>query len=127
MPTKRSILLVDDSRTLLMSMASVLERSGFEVTQATSGEEGLKAISASPATLALIVTDFNMPGMNGVEMIRAARKLSAARFTPILLLTTESEQKKRDDAKAAGATGWLVKPVPADKLLQTIKQVVPGA
>jgi two-component system chemotaxis response regulator CheY len=110
-----------------MSMASVLERGGFSVTQAASGQEGLQAISSATAALALIVTDYNMPGMNGVEMIRAARKLSMARFTPILLLTTESEQKKRDDAKAAGATGWLVKPVPADKLLQTIKQVVPGA
>jgi len=127
MPTKKSILLVDDSRTMLISMASVLERSGFAVTQATSAEEGLAAISSATGTLALIVTDYNMPGMNGVEMIRAARKLAAARFTPILLLTTESEQKKRDDAKAAGATGWLVKPVPADKLLQTIKQIVPGA
>jgi len=126
MPDKKSILLVDDSQTLLMSMTAVLERNGFNVTTALSGEEGLKKIGAAGAPFALIVTDYNMPGINGVEMVRQARKMSSARFTPILLLTTESEQKKRDDAKAAGATGWLVKPVPADKLLQTIKQVVPG-
>ncbi|WP_419758501.1 response regulator [Acidisoma sp.] len=123
----KTILLVDDSSTLLMSMASVLERSGFAVTKATSGEDGVQKIRAAPGPFALIITDYNMPGINGVEMIRLARKLPNARFTPILLLTTESEQRKRDDAKAAGATGWLVKPVPSDKLLQAIKQVVPGA
>jgi two-component system chemotaxis response regulator CheY len=125
--TKKSIMIVDDSPTLLMSMAGVLERSGFAVTQAQSGEDGLKKIAAAAGPFALIITDYNMPGINGVEMVRQARKLAAARFTPILLLTTESEQKKRDDAKAAGATGWLVKPVPAETLIKTIKQVVPGA
>jgi two-component system chemotaxis response regulator CheY len=127
MSDKKSILIVDDSPTLLMSMAGVLERSGFAVTQAVSGEDGLKKIGAAPAPFALIITDYNMPGINGVEMVRQARKMASARFTPMLLLTTETEQKKRDDAKAAGATGWLVKPVPADRLLATIKQVVPGA
>jgi two-component system chemotaxis response regulator CheY len=123
----KTILLVDDSPTLLMSMASVLERSGFAVTKAACGEEGVQKIRSAPGPFALIITDYNMPGINGVEMIRLARKLPNAKFTPILLLTTESEQKKRDDAKAAGATGWLVKPVPSDKLLQAIKQVVSGA
>ncbi|CAH2601422.1 Response regulator [Rhodovastum atsumiense] len=121
----KHVLLVDDSPTLLMSMASVLERSGYGVTKAASGEEGLTQMRTKP--FALVITDYNMPGINGVEMIREARRLPNARFTPMLLLTTESEQKKRDDAKAAGATGWLVKPVPADKLLQVLKQVIPGA
>jgi two-component system chemotaxis response regulator CheY len=123
----KAILLVDDSPTLLMAMSSVLERSGFAVTKAASGEEALVKIKGAPAPFALVITDYNMPGINGVELVRQARKLPGCRFTPMLLLTTESEQKKRDDAKAAGATGWLVKPVPAEKLLAAIKQVVPGA
>ena len=123
----KAILLVDDSPTLLMAMGSVLERSGFAVSKAVSGEDALVKIKGAAAPFALIVTDYNMPGINGVELVRQARKLPGTRFTPILLLTTESEQRKRDDAKAAGATGWLVKPIPADKLLQAIKQVVPGA
>ena len=123
----KSMLLVDDSPTVLMSMGIVLERSGFAVVKAVSGEDGIAKIRSAAVPFALIVTDYNMPGINGVEMVRQARKLPGARFTPILMLTTESEQKKRDDARAAGATGWLVKPVPAEKLLAAIKQVVPGA
>jgi two-component system chemotaxis response regulator CheY len=123
----KPILLVDDSATLLMSMSGVLERSGYKTVKAANGDEALKHLRAPGAAFSLIITDYNMPGMNGVEMIAQARKLPAARFTPILLLTTESEQKKRDEAKAAGATGWLVKPVAPDKLIQVIKQVVPGA
>lgn len=123
----KPILLVDDSPTLLMSMKGVLERNGLAVTTAANGGEALQKIRTASAPFALMITDYNMPGINGVELVREARKLSNARFTPMLLLTTESEQKKRDDAKAAGATGWLVKPVAPDKLLQVIKQVVPGA
>lgn len=123
----KPILLVDDSPTLLMSMRSVLERSGYMVATAASGEEALKTIGATPGGFALMITDYNMPGINGVELVRQTRKLASTRFTPMLLLTTESEQRKRDDAKAAGATGWLVKPVAPADLLKTIAQVSPGA
>lgn len=75
----------------------------------------------------LIITDFNMPGMNGTQLIGEARKLGAFRFVPMLVLTTESQQAKRDEAKAAGATGWLVKPVDPGQLLAVIKQLIPGA
>jgi two-component system chemotaxis response regulator CheY len=71
------------------------------------------------------ITDYHMPGMNGVELIREIRKLPAYRFLPILVLTTESEQGKREAARGAGATGWLVKPVAPDKLLQVLQQVAP--
>lgn len=121
----KSILIVDDSPTLLMSMGSVLERGGYSVTKASSGEDAIRALRTR--SFNGVITDYNMPGMNGVEMIRQARGLPGARFTPMLLLTTESEQKKRDEAKEAGATGWLVKPVAPDKLLAVLKQVLPGA
>ena len=123
----KTILLVDDSPTFLMSMTAVLERNGYGIASARNGDEGLLRISSAASPFAMIVTDYNMPGMNGVDLVRAARKLPGARFIPILLLTTESDQKKRGEAKAAGATGWLVKPVPPDMLLQAIRQLVPGA
>ena len=72
----------------------------------------------------LLITDLNMPGMNGIELIKQVRQMPNYRFMPILLLTTESQQSKRADAKAAGASGWLVKPATADELLSTIKLVV---
>jgi two-component system chemotaxis response regulator CheY len=75
----------------------------------------------------LIITDINMPRMNGIELISAARKLPGFRFLPILVLTTVSQQAMRDKAKAEGATGWLVKPVASQDLLNVIKQVLPGA
>jgi two-component system chemotaxis response regulator CheY len=120
------ILLVDDSTTLLLSMAGVLAKAGFQVEQARDGREALTKLQGG-AKPNLLITDINMPNMNGIELIREARKLASMRFTPILVLTTESQQQKRDEAKALGATGWMVKPVPPDDLLKVIKQVAPAA
>jgi two-component system chemotaxis response regulator CheY len=121
----KPVFLVDDSPTMLASMAAVLGRAGLAVAKAASGEEALRTLQAKPA-LRIIITDYHMPGMNGVELIREIRKLPAYRFLPILVLTTESEQSKRELARAAGATGWLVKPVAPDKLLQVLQQVAPA-
>jgi two-component system, chemotaxis family, chemotaxis protein CheY len=74
----------------------------------------------------LLITDFHMGAMNGIELVREVRKMPSVRFIPVLMVTTESQQQKRAEAKAAGATGWLVKPVQPDALLQVIKQVLPG-
>lgn len=122
----KKILIVDDSPTMLMSMSSVLTKSGYEVAQANSGEEAVRAVEGG-AKPALVITDYHMPGMTGVELIKKLRSMASCRFAPMLILTTESQQAKRDEAKAAGATGWLVKPVAPDQLLGVIKQVVPGA
>jgi two-component system chemotaxis response regulator CheY len=121
----KAILLVDDSPTMLASLSGILTRSGVIVEKACNGQEALGKLQPSPA-LRLIITDFHMPGMNGVELIREVRKMAAYRFLPILMLTTESDQSKRDLARAAGATGWLVKPVEPDKLLAVVQQVAPG-
>ena len=72
----------------------------------------------------LLITDLNMPGMNGIDFIKEVRKLPAYRFLPILFLTTESQQSKKAEAKAAGASGWIVKPASAEELLNTIKLVI---
>jgi len=120
----KTILLVDDSTTMLMSMEGILKRASYQVETATNGDAALKKIAASCPDL--MITDLNMPGMDGISLIREAKKVPGMRFKPVLMLTTESQQKKRNEAKAAGATGWLVKPVKADELLSVVKQVIPG-
>ena len=122
----KHILIVDDSPTMLMSMEGILGRAGYQVSKASSGEAAIGMVRGGTKPN-LIITDLNMGGMNGIELIREARKAPASRFTPILMLTTESAQNRREEAKAAGATGWLVKPVQPDALLAVVKQVVPGA
>ncbi len=121
----KKILLVDDSKTLLMSMSSILSKAGFATDQAIDGADALDKLKAGLKP-DLIITDLNMPKMDGISLISAVRKLPKLRFTPILMLTTESQQAKRQEARAAGATGWLVKPVAPQDLLNVIKQVVPG-
>jgi len=120
-----TVMLVDDSRTVLMSMSAILSKSGFDVVTASDGSDALAKLDAARPNI--IISDLNMPTMDGLEFVREARKRPAVRFTPILMLTTESAQAKRAEAKAAGATGWLVKPVGPDELIAVIRQVVPGA
>ncbi|MFG6467002.1 response regulator [Pelomonas baiyunensis] len=119
----KTILIVDDSATMLMSLRNSLTISGLTVETATDGSLALEKLKAGLKP-ALIITDINMPKMDGLGLIQEARKL--LRFTPILALTTESQQGKRDEAKRQGATGWLVKPVGGNELLQVIRQVIPG-
>ena len=121
----KPVFLVDDSVTMLASMAGILVKAGISAEKASCGDDALRRLREGPAPRLMIV-DYHMPGMNGVELIRAARKLPSCRFLPILMLTTESAQDKRDEARSAGATGWLVKPVPPEKLLQIIQQVAPN-
>ncbi len=120
----KSVFLVDDSTTMLMSLKSTLEIGGFKVDTAGDGEQAMAKLKAGLKP-DLIITDINMPRLDGIGLIREARKM--LRFTPILALTTESQQVKRDEAKRLGATGWLVKPVSGTDLLKVVKQVLPGA
>ena len=119
-----TILIVDDSATMLMSLKSTLAMNGFTVETAADGQLALDKLKAG-AKPNLILTDVNMPVMGGMELIGKARALPGLRFIPILTLTTESEAGKRDEGKRAGATGWLVKPVSGNDLLKVIKQVLP--
>ncbi len=122
----KTIMIVDDSATMLMSLRNTLEIGGFKVLSASDGQLALDQLT-SGAKPDLIITDINMPNMGGIEFIAKARVLSGFRFTPILVFTTETQQAKRDDAKKLGATGWLVKPVSGADLTKIIKQVLPGA
>jgi two-component system chemotaxis response regulator CheY len=122
----KPIFLVDDSPTILMSISAVLAKAGYACETAGSAEAATARIGDGLAP-AMVITDYHMPGQNGVELIGALRKLAATRFVPMLVLTTDSNQDKRVAAKAAGATGWLVKPVDPAALLQVVRQLVPGA
>ena len=118
-----TIMLVDDSATILLSISSILSKSGYTVEKAPNAEEALKKFNAG-TKIDLLLTDLNMPGMNGIELIREVRKLPDYRFMPILFLTTESQQNRKQEAKEAGASGWIVKPATAAELLNTIKLVI---
>jgi two-component system chemotaxis response regulator CheY len=122
----KAILIVDDSATMILSVKSNLEMNGFNVMTANDGVQALQLLNGGPKP-DLIITDLNMPHMDGVELIKNVRRLPGFRFIPILLLTTESQAAKRDEGKRAGATGWLVKPISGPDLVKVIKQVLPGA
>jgi two-component system chemotaxis response regulator CheY len=122
----KTILIVDDSATMLMSVKSNLEIAGFKVETAVDGLTALAKLK-NGAKPDLIITDINMPNMGGMELIKNVRAMAGFRFTPILALTTESWADKREEGKKMGATGWLVKPVGGADLLKVIKQVLPGA
>jgi two-component system chemotaxis response regulator CheY len=119
----KTIMLVDDSATILLSITNILTKAGYGVEKAANANEGLTKFKAG-VKVDLLITDLNMPGMNGIDFIKEVRKLPQYKFMPILFLTTESQQSKRMEAKAAGASGWLVKPATADELLNTIKLVL---
>jgi two-component system chemotaxis response regulator CheY len=122
----KTILIVDDSATMIMSVKSTLEMNGFHVETANDGVQALGKLKSGTRP-DLIITDINMPNMDGLELIRNVKLLPGFRFTPILTLTTESQAAKRDEAKKLGATGWLVKPISGPDLVKVIKQVLPGA
>ena len=119
----KTVFLVDDSATILLSISNLRAKAGYATDKASNAEEALKKFAAG-VKVDLLITDLNMPGKNGIELIREVRKLPAYKFLPILFLTTESQQSKKLEAKAAGASGWIVKPATADELLNTIKLVI---
>lgn len=117
-----SILAVDDSASMRQMVSFSLKGAGFDVIEAVDGTDALT--KAKSTTADLVLTDVNMPNMDGIQLIRELRQLPAYRFTPMLMLTTESASDKKAEGKAAGATGWLVKPFNPDQLLATINKVL---
>lgn len=118
----KSALVVDDSDVMRRLVAFTLRDAGFEVTQAADGRKALDCLDSG--SFHLIITDLNMPVMDGVTFITEARKHSMHRYVPILMLTTESQESKRQQGKAAGATAWLVKPFDPEKLVAVVAKVV---
>lgn len=117
-----AILTVDDSASIRQAIKIALSGEGYAVTEAANGAEGLEKGSAGGFDL--IVTDLNMPIMDGLAMIRELRKRPAGAGVPILFLTTESDTEIKAQAKAAGATGWLTKPFDPEQLLRVVRKVL---
>jgi two-component system chemotaxis response regulator CheY len=120
MPKK--ILIVDDSAAIRQSISFILQQEGYETIEAQDGLDGL-SVAGSLQGVDLIITDVNMPNLDGIGFIRKLRELPAYKFTPILVLTTESQGSKMNEGKEAGATGWIVKPFNADKLIGIVRKV----
>lgn len=116
------VLNVDDSASVRQMVKLTLSGAGYEVIQANDGSEGLAR--ARDTVVDMVVTDLNMPNMNGLTLICELRKLPAYKGVPILFLTTESDEEMKKQAKAAGATGWITKPFQQDQLVAVIKRVL---
>lgn len=118
----KSVLTVDDSASIRQMVSFTLKSSGYEVTEAVDGQDGLD--KAKSKNFDLILSDQNMPRMDGITLIKNLRALPQYRSTPILMLTTESGDAMKAAGKAAGATGWLVKPFDPQKLTDVVKKVI---
>ena len=119
----RKVLIVDDSVSMRQMVSFTLRQGGYEVIEAEHGQAAL--VKLQSATVDVVITDLNMPVMDGITLIQNVRKLPAMKNKPILMLTTEGLAAKKEQGKAAGATGWIVKPFDPDKLLLTIAKVLP--
>ncbi len=118
----KTILFVDDSVSIRTLVRMILEEAGYRII---IGEDGLDALSYFDGrTIDLVITDLHMPRMNGMELIKEIRKREKYRFVPILFLTTETKSEMKQEARAAGATGWITKPFDRAKFLQIVKKVL---
>ncbi|GMQ88382.1 MAG: response regulator [Gammaproteobacteria bacterium] len=117
-----TILAVDDSNSMRQMVSFTLKQAGHDVTEAADGVEALEL--AKKGSFNLVISDVNMPKMDGLTLIKQLRTLPSYKFTPLLMLTTESGSDKKQEGKAAGATGWIVKPFNPDQLLTTVNRVL---
>jgi two-component system, chemotaxis family, chemotaxis protein CheY len=118
----KRIMTVDDSASMRQMVTFTLETAGFEVVQAVDGRDALAKLQGRD--IHLFLADLNMPNMNGIELTRQLRALPEYKFVPIVLLTTESQADKKQAGKAAGATGWIVKPFEPEKLVAIVRKVM---
>lgn len=118
----KKIATVDDSASVRQMVSFTLKGAGYEVVECCDGKDALTKING--AGINMVITDLNMPNMNGLELIQALRAKPDFKFMPIVFLTTESQPEKKAAAKAAGATGWIVKPFKPDQLLSVVKKVL---
>ena len=117
----KKILAVDDSKTMREMVSFTLKGAGYEVVDAEDGQRALERLKG--VRVDAVITDLNMPNMNGYELIRALRADPNYKMAPILMLTTEGDDAKKAEGKSAGATGWIVKPFNPEKLVQVVKKV----
>jgi two-component system, chemotaxis family, chemotaxis protein CheY len=121
----KTVLIVDDSATMRQMVNFTLTGAGFIVVEAGDGADAVKKLTAGTKPN-LVITDLNMPNMDGISLIKEIRKMGTLKFTPILMLTTESTDDKKKEGQAAGATGWIVKPFNPEQMLKVIAKVLPS-
>jgi two-component system chemotaxis response regulator CheY len=118
----KTILTVDDSKSIRQVVSFTLKEAGYNVIEACDGQDALNKINGS--SLHMVVTDLNMPNLDGIGLIKKLRTDQNHKFIPIIMLTTESQSEKKMEGKTAGATGWIVKPFKPEQLLAVVKKVL---
>lgn len=116
------IMTADDSASVRQMVSFTLKQSGYEVVEAVDGKDALQKLGSTRVDM--IITDLNMPNLDGIGLIKGARALPACKFIPIIMLTTESQESKKSEGKSAGATGWIVKPFKPEQLIAVVKKVL---
>lgn len=117
----KRIMTVDDSASVRQMVAFTLKKEGYDVIEASDGKDALSKLTGS---IDMVITDLNMPNLDGIGLIKGIRAQAAYKFIPVVMLTTESQAGKKAEGKAAGATGWIVKPFTPDQLLAVVKKVL---
>ncbi|NDY57088.1 response regulator [Desulfovibrio sulfodismutans] len=117
----KTIMTVDDSASVRQMVGFTLKKEGYSVIEASDGKDALGKLKG---TVNMVITDLNMPNMDGIELIKNIRAQAAYKFIPIVMLTTESQATKKQEGKSAGATGWIVKPFTPEQLLAVVKKVL---
>ncbi len=119
---QKVVLTADDSASVRQMVSYTLKQNGYDVIEAADGKDALNKLDNRKVDM--IITDLNMPNMDGLGLIRGARAMAACRFIPIIMLTTESQDSKKKEGKEAGATGWIVKPFQPEQLIAVVKKVL---
>lgn len=118
----KTVMIVDDAIVIRQLITMTLARQGFDVIEAVDGTDALRKVNGKK--IEMVITDLNMPQMDGIELIRQLRSRPDFRFTPIVMLTTESQQTKKEEGQKAGASGWILKPFNAKQLLEAVRKFV---
>ncbi len=118
----KTVMIVDDSASMRQVVGFALKDAGFDVIAAVDGKDAMGKLNG--AKVEMIITDLNMPNLNGIELIKQVRRTDGYRFTPIIMLTTESQESSKAEGRQAGASGWIVKPFTPDQLLGVVKKFI---
>jgi len=118
----KTIMTVDDSTSVRQMVSFTLKGAGYEVIEAIDGKDALSKLEKNPVNM--VITDLNMPNLDGIGLIKQIRANAAYRFLPIIMLTTESQESKKQEGKQAGATGWIIKPFKPEQLIAVVKRVL---
>ena len=120
---KKNVLIIDDSESIREVISAGLEMTGYRVIKGVNGEDGLRLLNENP-DVHLVITDLNMPIMDGIGFLKEVRKHPQHKYLPVILLTTESQESKKQEARREGATGWIIKPFSNERLVAVIRKII---